>query len=177
MQKRGSYSIRCAMRFKHIYDTAFLKFEELGTNCPNFIVEFTKTHYAPTTLHQRMNDGLRFIIDKYAEIPKELLKLKDGRILSQLNYATLRGLVKFRPNDTGVVVAFNHSIGTTELPTNKPDVNWKTLITKFLECDSECFYHVENLKLSDSDIKWVIEQCNNVNLPHKVTRDSITISK
>ena len=157
---RSTYSPTNAHKVKPIID----KLLEGNTD---ILVTAEETGYKVNTLHVKLSDGFKFLVDNSTEY---------GPI-----YAELRTQVALRKTDTGVLIYFKdtlrNQIKAKEMKYDFADSKvWKAELLAWLQDAKEmATFRRENVIVKHEDIKWLEEQQKLVDFEFETTKDTLSV--
>lgn len=158
IKKRPGFSVNNAMRFKPAFDHALDKLNDPEESNKDVLVDYASIpQLSRYTFAQRMSEALRWLIEYHNMIPSGMA----GKYVSK-DYATLRGLVKLRPGEKGVLIEFPGSTTASYIDLGfktKSDLSrtsWKTKLQDFVDSGPQGKVHSQTgLLLTDEDVEWV----------------------
>jgi hypothetical protein len=135
----------------------------------DILVTAEETGYTPNTLHVKLSDGFKFLVDNSTEY---------GPI-----YAELRTQIALRKTDTGVLIYFKdtlrNQIKAKELQYEFADSKvWKAELLAWLQDAKEMdTFKRENIIIKHEDIKWLEEQQKLVDFEFDTAKDTLKVAR
>ena len=157
---RSTYSPTNAHKVKPILD-------KLLDGQNDILVTAEETGYTPNTLHVKLSDGFKFLVDNSTEY---------GPI-----YGELRTQVALRRTNTGVLIYFKdttrNQIKARELQYEFADSSvWKGELLAWLQNAEEMdTFNRENVKVDAKDVKWLEDQQKLVDFEFDTDNGSLNI--
>lgn len=171
---RYSYTWQNAVRFLPAYDNLIHLYQSPGEGSAKVFVKcdaFPGIH-VPSSLQNRIVDGLKYIADKFNEIPDEFLPaIKYKHSDYSLLKINLRTETRFNPpgvmmslkilSSTGMVVYKTAGVSNTNSPVSvqveeAESINhFRTSVEQFLEDPMRSVHQFKNLSLTDGDRSWI----------------------
>ena len=157
---RSTYSPTNAHKVKPILD-------KLLDGQNDILVTAEETGYTPNTLHVKLSDGFKFLVDNSTEY---------GPI-----YAELRTQIALRKTDTGVLIYFKdtlrNQIKAKELQYEFADSKvWKAELLAWLQDAKEMdTFKRDRIIVKHEDIKWLEEQQKLVDFEFDAVKDTLNV--
>ncbi len=168
-QRRSSYSINNALKFKPHFDTAIMKHSDI-------ILSYNKT--TPRHFHTCISDALKWLCDNFHREQYDYLH-KSPEDKDPTKYKLFRGSVKLRETDQGILIQWNDSetpVIARVLEREKVTLDWKEELIKFIEDPNRKNFKLSGLLLSQLDIEFANNLLASIEgLNFDVTNESIVI--
>jgi hypothetical protein len=190
-RRRYSYSLANAMRYMQIYDQLIDLFKSPISEARRITIKCSDVNLAPQTLSTQLIDGLKWIVEKFYDIPVEIKPNNSHR-----DYALLKLCVKSSTDyekrtvslhlkvtaTTGIIVeSLRDGKDGPERAIAAPTINnispFRLELQDFLSDKNKTVFHTKKIILSDADSNWLTGVLQSPGLTHFRDAEKLTIVK